>query len=1181
MELVIKTKKVIPSLKKIFCSKWIVIMTIIGIWFAGSAIKSADAASSYKFGQVYQYYLLYNQANTMKEGNKEQKFIGMGSIGSGGAQGKFSYDDIVNSASDDEKQIAKQFSSMMATYSTFNYIGNRVEGFSSILSYFGRGMIGLVIFPLSILQDVLSLFMTVIVSFLAKYNVIPLLGSVVGKLPIVSDLAGVIGIPKEKIIAVSNALLSFAVCMILISLALTFKNGGTNIDKRASSKLKGRIFTFVALPVFVTGAAYIVQETYQLTTGKLDVDNSFSRYMVDVRSWAYNFNFTPLGYDSSGTDISPSGKSSYVDLKFNPYTSTGAERIKEINKYSSLVGDGSGSKLFPNTSLVLSYSISQAFSAIDFIDYKGSEASQNYYGTNTGDGNTIGSYYQYAKNMKDNLVDVSKGYYGSGSQAADISPEGSFKNGVDDYGQKDAGSDKYKLIVDPSIAWRDRFIYGAKSGGDNIDKYYAKAPSEEQIYSGVGTDKAYGITNQSMFLVLSTIFDETGGSYHLTVPTRGAQQTVAIFDSSRSNYFVVSMVGSPFFTLFGLIGQPILQIVVLMATLTAVFSLGLVEMNARPLGAYLKGLTLGDFEYPQAFIIYAIGIAGTILMLLGIPSLIINTLSGISKAGVAGVMDVASWADIGATTPQSSLALYGMPLILQFFVAGFFAFLYIKSPSFRHKFIDLFTLPWSWAKATGMRFEEQAGGITARRMERERREMRDRNPINRSLEESNRSGYGIMDSFKKLGEDVGTDIIPQKNKYIPKSEREKNDDLDDSTSNENTGNSTYDADQLIQKGQIARANRSLQENELDPDLSKDQAQENSRIREKLKDLEEEPTLNKVSDVRNDLYHLRDDMENNGASQDQIERVDDAIDNVEALEKELGGDIPNEETHTDENTIPHAQDTSGKDTLSDDGKDDRTRNIDKLPNDDLVREISDEEIEEPVVNNDDEREIYPNSRVSPSLPSSPFTTTIDTITNENSGEDSEIGVLDGSETDNNIDDVKHQYVSDEGEADETKRMIRSIGLTGLNNRMEVESLRHQNTQTMEEREHQTSVKHTVFVDNQDTISHTSNGIQENRVEFNNGNWNRGYAKEQLESLYDGLGIAKDNEAVVKAITSLKASRTPEEFKEKTPLLRDAFRKLSYEESVSIDQMKSQQSLENMLKYIQQNTKTETNREGLDE
>ena len=405
--------------------------------------------------------------------------------------------------------------------------------------------------------------------------------------------------------------------------------------------------------------------------------------------------------------------------------------------------------------------------------------------------------------------------------------------------------------------------------------------------------------------------------------------------------------------------------------------------------------------------------------------------------------------------------------------------------------------------------------------------------------------------------------------------------MDDSTSNENTGNSTYDADQLIQKGQIARANRSLQENELDPDLSKEQAQENSRIREKLKDLEEEPTLNKVSDVRNDLYHLRDDMENNGASQDQIERVDDAIDNVEALEKELGGDIPNKETHNDENTIPHAQDKSGKVTLSDDGKEDRTRNIDKLPNDDLVREMSDEEIEEPVINNDDGREIYPTSRVSTSLPSSPFTTTIDTITEENSREDSEIGVLDGSEMDKNSDDVKHQYVSDESEADETKRMIRSIGLTGLNNRMEVESLSHQNTQSTEERKHQTRVKHTVFVDNQDTISHTSNGIQENRVEFNNGNWNRGYAKEQLESLYDGLGIAKDNEAVVKAITSLKASRTPEEFKEKTPLLRDAFRKLSYEESVSIDQMKSQQSLENMLKYIQQNTKTETNREGLDE
>ena len=77
MELVIKTKKVLPSLKKIFCSKWIVFMTIIGIWFAGSAIKSADAASSYKFGQVYQYYLLYNQWEVLALVGRKANFLMM------------------------------------------------------------------------------------------------------------------------------------------------------------------------------------------------------------------------------------------------------------------------------------------------------------------------------------------------------------------------------------------------------------------------------------------------------------------------------------------------------------------------------------------------------------------------------------------------------------------------------------------------------------------------------------------------------------------------------------------------------------------------------------------------------------------------------------------------------------------------------------------------------------------------------------------------------------------------------------------------------------------------------------------------------------------------------------------------------------------------------------------------
>ncbi|WP_222836504.1 hypothetical protein, partial [Lactiplantibacillus plantarum] len=66
------------------------------------------------------------------------------------------------------------------------------------------------------------------------------------------------------------------------------------------------------------------------------------------------------------------------------------------------------------------------------------------------------------------------------------------------------------------------------------------------------------------------MFGETGGKYYIDAPARGVMQVKATFDSNRSNYFVVSMVGNPFFTIFGLIAKPIVQLVVLCAVVFAV-----------------------------------------------------------------------------------------------------------------------------------------------------------------------------------------------------------------------------------------------------------------------------------------------------------------------------------------------------------------------------------------------------------------------------------------------------------------------------------------------------------------------------------------------------------------------------------------------------------------------------------
>src|SRR5699024_6648924 len=324
----------------------------------------------------------------------------------------------------------------------------------------------------------------------------------------------------------------------------------------------------------------------------------------------------------------PTNDNSYVDLKYNPYTGDGKKRIKQINSKSSLAKTEDGDNIFPNTALTISYGMSESFSAIDYINYKGTKASKSFYGRDDGDGKSFGSYYEYAENNKEELIDIDKSYKPSGGSKEEDkeSQEGGYVEAIDDY-----KSDDDKLIGTPQTAWRDRFIYGAKSSGENIDAYYGESPSVEQMENEVGKHEESAFSTQSMFLILSTMFNETGGKYSIEAPSRGVMQAKAAFDSNRSSYYVVSMVGNSFFTIFGLISRPIIQLVVMLATITAILSLGVIEMNTKPLMAWLKGITLGDMEYSKALIIYCVGIGGTILTLILIPAMIAGVLETVGK----------------------------------------------------------------------------------------------------------------------------------------------------------------------------------------------------------------------------------------------------------------------------------------------------------------------------------------------------------------------------------------------------------------------------------------------------------------------------------------------------------------------------------------------------------------------
>src|SRR5699024_8015505 len=492
-----------------------VILAILFVWIAGLQMQTS---AEYHASTAYQYYLLGTKADDVTEDSEDTTIVKLGSLGSGGVSGEFSYDDIVNSASEDDKDQAEQFSSIMATYSTFNYFSNKQEGFGSIIIYVGRFLSLVILLPLAVMMDLLHLVIPVAVSLIAKLNIVRLLADVLTDLEVTTNLASTLGISKETLSNFTTILFSFAVMMILLSLGGMFRTGG-RIDQRSYSKLKGRLFSIIDLPLIVGIGAYFIEELVDFTANSEEASGSFSRYLVDDRSWAYNFNFAPNGDDDKDGGIRPSGSNSYVDLKFNPYTGYGGARIKSINSKSSLAENNDDINIFPNSSLVISYGASESFSAVDFINYKGTEACMSYYGRDDGDGRSFSSYYQYAEDYKNEIIDVDHSYKPSGGKSGgESSQNGGYKEAIDDYKDGD------ELIVSPQIAWRDRFIYGAKNSGENIDKYYDEPPSVEQIENQVGRNNGEAFSNQSMFLILSTMFNETGGKYYIDAPSRGIMQ---------------------------------------------------------------------------------------------------------------------------------------------------------------------------------------------------------------------------------------------------------------------------------------------------------------------------------------------------------------------------------------------------------------------------------------------------------------------------------------------------------------------------------------------------------------------------------------------------------------------------------------------------------------------------------
>ena len=704
-----------------------VVMLITGGLYVSRMNSRADvnAQSGYSVSTVYQYYLLSTNKNQLVSDSSDAKlgFIHSGALGAGDVSGEFGYNDIINSAPN--KKSAKEFVTEMSTYSFYHYWENQMFGFPAIKQMFGRLVIGLLFLPFALVVDSINLVVYGLIGLIAKANFLVAIGDTYHIENFNTKLATILGVDPQTFKNLANAFLSVAIIMILLALLQMLKHGSAHIDQRGAHKFGGRLFALVGVPIIVVLAGYIINDVNSMVQkSSLGSSSDLRSVMIDDKAWAYRQNFAPTGsaqggagdlYDPNSDILGHNG--SWVQTKYNPYnTGASANRIANINNNSGTVSnssDGAMNHAYVNSSLVIRYLSCSTFDAQDYLSYEGSEQSSQ--------DHAVGSYYSIAhKQPNDWLVDTGKIYSSEGNVLdKKKGPDDSYTKAIKDYQSQ---KDTKKLGTDASGAWRDRFVWGAKTGGDMKD-YYNADPSIEQVMAGLGGSAAgslggYQMSTASMYYILCTNFNDTGGRYSISAPARGVLQAKQTFDSNRSTYYDVSLVGLPLFSLLMVIGSMIALTVVLVAMIRVITSVGFIDMNTRPLKAWVQSMTLGDIEYLEATLVYGVGIAGTILILAAFPQLLIGSLNVISRLVFEGI-NLGNEAGGAQMSPTADESFWAVKTILQSIVMLIFGYAYFKDwHNIRENLDALLAYPWAWAKTRGDQLERQAGGNLAQQTKR-------------------------------------------------------------------------------------------------------------------------------------------------------------------------------------------------------------------------------------------------------------------------------------------------------------------------------------------------------------------------------------------------------------------------------------------------------------------------------
>ncbi|MYY65526.1 hypothetical protein FYL25_09015 [Lactobacillus salivarius] len=713
---------------KVINSKFIVLITVLGILTFGSITifnnAKADISTNYKFGTAFQYFLLDGKGETLEDKTSTKKYTKFLGAYNNGAQGSFTYGEIIdNGSANGDERTAREFVSMVATYSKFNYFSTQNQGFNIILPIVGRFILGFVALVAGFIYDIYSSVIFGIPTLVAKFNVIPLIAAwftkqnVFGDGTIAEKLNEVLGVNSDTVQTLTTISFTVFIIMVLFSLTKYLSTGKINDSSR--KKVISRLSALVLFPAGLALSAMLLSDAVNIAQGGgMDgkSDNIYQKYIIDDETWAKRMNFAPSGNSRASGGIAGTYATGYVDNSFLPYGTTSAGgRIQDINSTSPYY-QSDGKFNFSNSAVALRYMLSDTFTADQYIQYEGTQEAQNL--------NTYGAYKGYADNWTKKTLDkegkspdilnTENAYYasnnGSPNKAGDAPDDWNFSEAVDDYSKDEDG--KTVLTASPSKVWRERFIFGTKSSGASLEKYYnKKPPSTEQVLNAVGSgnDNSNSISDQSMYLLLSTKFNSTGGDYYLTGPARGLNIS-NIFDSNRVVYYSFSIVGIPFISILGAIGTIFISIIFWTVAIMAIFSVGLIEMNVKPIETAMKWLFFGDVEYGVAYLIYSVGVVGTILSFSVItrvmsevgkflPDVISSALSMIttnsnSYDGMTGEAAMV----MGSVSPVASMLL---AYILYFVIRH-------NVNNARTSLIYLFTLPWEISVGYGRKYERLA-----------------------------------------------------------------------------------------------------------------------------------------------------------------------------------------------------------------------------------------------------------------------------------------------------------------------------------------------------------------------------------------------------------------------------------------------------------------------------------------